>query len=163
MLLDLQFYVYVLQIVACPFVLFLLAIVLSVFLRFKDSDQPFYLQTLLIAKRRYVHLIRYVIYVKFHGCQLIVTDSLTSLQHCLQMISSLMIVYYSCIQIVYFIRVGSMSFFVYTTHVQIVYFIRVGSTERFCVLLMSRQCICIRVGSMAVLVFLSSHVFALPH
>jgi len=36
-LLDLQFYVYVLQIVVCPFVLFLLAIVLFV-LRFTDSD-----------------------------------------------------------------------------------------------------------------------------
>ena len=39
-LLDLQFYVYILQIVVCPFVLFLLAIVLSV-LRFTDSDYPF--------------------------------------------------------------------------------------------------------------------------
>ena len=40
-LLDLQFYVYVLQIVVCPFVLFLLAIVLSVLLRYTDSDYPF--------------------------------------------------------------------------------------------------------------------------
>ena len=39
--LDLQFYVYVLQIVVCPFVLFLLAIVLSVLLRYTDSDYPF--------------------------------------------------------------------------------------------------------------------------
>ena len=39
-LLDFQFYLYVLQIVVCPFVLFLLAIVLSV-LRVKDSDYPF--------------------------------------------------------------------------------------------------------------------------
>jgi hypothetical protein len=39
-LLDLQFYMYVLCIVVCPFVLFLLAIVLSV-LRFTDSDYPF--------------------------------------------------------------------------------------------------------------------------
>ena len=37
-LLDLQFYVYVLQIVVCPVVLFLLVIVLSVLLRFTDSD-----------------------------------------------------------------------------------------------------------------------------
>ena len=36
-----QFYVYVLQIVVCPFVLFLLAIVLSVLLRYTDSDYPF--------------------------------------------------------------------------------------------------------------------------
>jgi hypothetical protein len=40
-LLDFQFYVYVLKIVVCPFVLFLLAVVLSVFLRFTDSDKPF--------------------------------------------------------------------------------------------------------------------------
>ena len=40
-LLGLQFYVYVLQIVVCPFVLFLLAIVLSVLLRFTDSDYLF--------------------------------------------------------------------------------------------------------------------------
>ena len=42
MLLDLLFYVYVLYIVVCPFVrLFRLTIVLSVLLRFKDSDYPF--------------------------------------------------------------------------------------------------------------------------
>jgi hypothetical protein len=40
-LLDLQFYLYVLLIVVCPFVLFLLAIVLSVLLRYTDSDYPF--------------------------------------------------------------------------------------------------------------------------
>ena len=40
-LLHLQFYMYVLQIVVCPFVLFLLAIVLSVLLRHTDSDCPF--------------------------------------------------------------------------------------------------------------------------
>ena len=34
-------YMYVLQIVVCPFVLFLLAIVLSVLLRYTDSDYPF--------------------------------------------------------------------------------------------------------------------------
>ena len=39
-LLDLWFYVYVLQIVVCPFVIFHLAIVLSVLLRFTDSDYP---------------------------------------------------------------------------------------------------------------------------
>ena len=36
-----QLYVYVLQIVVCPFVLFLLAIVLSVLLRYTGSDYPF--------------------------------------------------------------------------------------------------------------------------
>ena len=41
MLLDLQFYVYVLQIAVCSFVLILLAIVLCVLLRFTDSDYPF--------------------------------------------------------------------------------------------------------------------------
>ena len=40
-LLDLQFYAYALQINVCPFVLFLLAIVLSVLLRYTDSDYPF--------------------------------------------------------------------------------------------------------------------------
>ena len=40
-LLDLYFYMYVLQIVVCPFVLFLSAIVLSVLLRYTDSDYPF--------------------------------------------------------------------------------------------------------------------------
>jgi len=45
-LLDLLFYMYVLLIVVCPFVLFLLAILLSV-LRYTVSDCPFwYLQTL---------------------------------------------------------------------------------------------------------------------
>jgi hypothetical protein len=40
-LLNLLFYMYVLLIVVCPFVLFLLAIVLSVLLRYTDSDYPF--------------------------------------------------------------------------------------------------------------------------
>ena len=40
-LLDLQFYVYVLQIVVCHFVIFLLAVALSVLLRYKDSYYPF--------------------------------------------------------------------------------------------------------------------------
>ena len=40
-LLDLQFCVYVLQIVVCPFVIFPLAIVLSVILQFTDYDYPF--------------------------------------------------------------------------------------------------------------------------
>ena len=37
----LWFYMYVLQIVVCPFVYFLLVIVLSVLLRYTDSDYPF--------------------------------------------------------------------------------------------------------------------------
>ena len=40
-LINLQFYVYVWQIVACPFVLFLLAIVLFVLPRYTDSEYPF--------------------------------------------------------------------------------------------------------------------------
>ena len=40
-LLDLQLYMYVLQIVVCPFVLFHLVIVLSVRLRYTDSGYPF--------------------------------------------------------------------------------------------------------------------------
>ena len=49
MLLDLYFYVHGLKIVVCPFVLFLLAIVLSV-LRYTDSDYPFGIFTLLIQE-----------------------------------------------------------------------------------------------------------------
>ena len=52
----LQFYVYVLQIVVCPFVLFLWAIVLSV-LRFTDSDYPFGIFKLLI----FFHLIMIIL------------------------------------------------------------------------------------------------------
>ena len=48
-LLDLYLYVYVLKIVVCPFVLFLLAIVLSVFLRYMDSDYPFGIIKLFLA------------------------------------------------------------------------------------------------------------------
>ena len=40
-LIDLLFYMYVLLIVVCPFVPFLLAIVLPVLLRYTDSDYPF--------------------------------------------------------------------------------------------------------------------------
>jgi hypothetical protein len=39
--LTLQVYMYVLLIVVCPFVLFILVIVLSVLLRYTDSDYPF--------------------------------------------------------------------------------------------------------------------------
>ena len=48
-LLDLYLYVYVLKIVVCPFVLFLLAIVLSVFLRYMASDYPFGIIKLFLA------------------------------------------------------------------------------------------------------------------
>jgi hypothetical protein len=37
----LGFYLYVLRIVVCPFILFLLVIVLSILLLFTDSDYPF--------------------------------------------------------------------------------------------------------------------------
>ena len=40
-LLDLKFYVYVLKIIVCPFVLFLLPIVLFVLLRLTASNYPF--------------------------------------------------------------------------------------------------------------------------
>ena len=71
-LLDLYFYVYVLQIVVCPFVLFLLAIVLSVLLRYTDSDylfgifKLFFLHFSGISSRYYivvVHANRY--YIEF--------------------------------------------------------------------------------------------------
>ena len=48
-LLDLWFYVSVLWIVVCPFVPFLLAIVLSVLLRYADSDYPFRIFKLFLA------------------------------------------------------------------------------------------------------------------
>ena len=60
-LLDLQFYVYVLQIVACPFVRFLMAIVLSVPLRFTDSDYPFGIFKLFLCEK----YIRFVCYLFF--------------------------------------------------------------------------------------------------
>ena len=41
LLLDLYFYMYVLSIVVCPFVLFLLVIALSALLRYTVSDCPF--------------------------------------------------------------------------------------------------------------------------
>ena len=53
-LLDLQFYMYVLQIVDCPFVLFLLAILLSVLLPYTDSDYPFG-----IFQRLFLNIIEY--------------------------------------------------------------------------------------------------------
>ena len=48
-----MFYVYVLKIVVCPFVLFLLAIVLSVLPRCTDSDYPFgiYITKLFLLKK----------------------------------------------------------------------------------------------------------------
>ena len=38
---PLVLYIYLLKIVVCPFVLFLLAMVLSILLRYTDSDYPF--------------------------------------------------------------------------------------------------------------------------
>ena len=49
-LLDLQFYMYVLQIVVYPFVLFLLTIVLSVLLRYTDSNYPFGIFKLFLSR-----------------------------------------------------------------------------------------------------------------
>ena len=48
-LLDLQFYMYSLQIVVFSFVLFLLAIVLSVLLPLTDSDYPFSISKLFLS------------------------------------------------------------------------------------------------------------------
>ena len=50
-LLDLEFYVFVLQIVVCPFVFFLLAIVLSVLLRYTDANYPFDICKLFLCPR----------------------------------------------------------------------------------------------------------------
>jgi len=58
-LLDLLFYEYVFSIVVCPLVLFILTIVLSVLLRYTDSDNPFDIiklsnhRVLLSLKRKY--------------------------------------------------------------------------------------------------------------
>ena len=49
-LLDLLFYMYVLLIVVCPFVIFHLAIVLSVLLLYTDSDCPFGIFNLLFLR-----------------------------------------------------------------------------------------------------------------
>ena len=46
---------YVLLIVVCPFVLFILAIVLSVLLRYTDSDCPFGMFKLFFPSRRWHH------------------------------------------------------------------------------------------------------------
>jgi hypothetical protein len=51
-LLDLLFYMYVLEIVVCPFVLFLLAIVVYVLLRYTYSDYPFSIIKLLSPPKK---------------------------------------------------------------------------------------------------------------
>jgi hypothetical protein len=61
-LIDLSFYLYVLRIVDCPFILFLLVIVLSVLLLFTDSDYPFrivkpFLYLLVLLKTFNINLI----------------------------------------------------------------------------------------------------------
>ena len=50
LLLNLLFYMYVLSIVVCPFVVFLLAIVLSVLLRYTVSDCPFGIYKLFLSR-----------------------------------------------------------------------------------------------------------------
>ena len=66
MLLDLQFYVYVLWIVIFPFVLFLLAIVLSGLLRFMDFDNPFDIFKLFYAFTLYLKLVYMDIFQRKH-------------------------------------------------------------------------------------------------
>ena len=77
-LLELLFYVYVLQVLVFPCVLFLLVIVLSVLLRCMDSDYPFGIFKLLShdlwtgdlqmnAKKKKVHLVGNVIFVPFYS------------------------------------------------------------------------------------------------
>ena len=53
MLLDLEFYMYVLLIVVCPFVLFILAIVFSGIRRYTDSDYPFGFFKLFLRNREW--------------------------------------------------------------------------------------------------------------
>jgi hypothetical protein len=57
--------VYVLLIVVCPFVLFLLAIVLSVLLRDTDSDYPFGIFKLFLYQARKFNCHVYVLGVSF--------------------------------------------------------------------------------------------------
>ena len=58
-LLDLQFYVYVLQIVVCSFVLFLLAIIVLSVLRFTDSHYPFGIFKLILIICQFCHIFFY--------------------------------------------------------------------------------------------------------
>ena len=55
MLLDLKLYVYVLQVVICPFALILLAIVWSVRLLITDSDNPFRIFKLFFLRKHLNH------------------------------------------------------------------------------------------------------------
>ena len=61
--LDLWLYVYVLLIVVCLFVLFLLAIVLSVLLRYTDSDYLWNLHSVFSGVRVTRYLVLYVCFV----------------------------------------------------------------------------------------------------
>ena len=60
---------YILYIVVCPFVLFLLAIVLSVLLRYTDSDYPFSIFKLFVQKRRKTKQKHNTICVEHHYAQ----------------------------------------------------------------------------------------------
>ena len=55
-LLDFKLDVYLLYIVVCPFVLFLLSIVLSVLLRYTDSDYPFGIYKLFYIEKLNIHM-----------------------------------------------------------------------------------------------------------
>ena len=52
------YFMYVLYIIVCPFVIFLLAIVLSVLLRYKDSDYPFTDYYTASYKKYQLHLLK---------------------------------------------------------------------------------------------------------
>ena len=56
---------YVLWIVVCSFVLFLLAIVLSVLLRYTDSDCPFGIFKLVLCVIKYIRLLMTIIWLWF--------------------------------------------------------------------------------------------------
>ena len=53
------------KIVVCPFVLFRLSIVLSVFLRFTDSDYPFGIFKLLLVDYDRFHFVGHVFVIKY--------------------------------------------------------------------------------------------------
>ena len=100
LLLDLYFYVFLLQIVVFPFILFLLAIVLSVRLRFTYSDDPFgifklFLQVNRIRFNRYLDVYYFIMCmwtfatirnnIRFDNCRFTCTNGIYKTLNCFKM------------------------------------------------------------------------------
>ena len=82
-LLDLQFYMYVLQIVVCTFVLFLLAIVLSVLsLLFTDSD---YLPLVSSNSSDVYSITVDLLEMKLTTCSVLITSVLWEINRCIRL------------------------------------------------------------------------------